>query len=97
MIRLNVKEAGMESVIIFVMRHRSDWKVVIGDQRIGAYKTAEAACWSAMSLALQLRQEGSIVELRMHDEKGIQRIWPPEQVTETKAKRPVIRGRSVAA
>ena len=72
----------MESIIIFVLRQRSDWKVVIGEQRIGAFKTAEAACWSAMALALQLRQGGSVVELRMHDENGIQQIWPPEQLAE---------------
>ena len=77
----------MNPIIIFVLRQRSEWKVAIGEQRIGAYRTAEAACWSAMSLALQLRQEGSAVELRMHDENGIQRIWPPEQVTEGKVKR----------
>lgn len=85
----------MEPIIIFVLRQRSDWKVVIGEQRIGAYKTAEAACWSAMSLALQLRQDGSSVELRMHDENGIHRVWPPEQIVETKTRR--LRSRSAAA
>jgi hypothetical protein len=85
----------MEPIIIFVLRQRSDWKVVIGEQRIGAHKTAEAACWSAMALALQLRQDGSVIELRMHDENGIQRVWPPEQVVETKIRR--LRSRSVAA
>jgi len=77
----------LDAIIIFVLRQRSEWKVVIGEQRIGAFKTAEAACWSAMALALQLHQEGSSVELRLHDENGIQRIWPPEQATETKIKR----------
>jgi hypothetical protein len=87
----------MEPIIIFVLRQRSDWKVVIGEQRIGAFKTAEAACWSAMALALQLRQGGSVVELRMHDENGIQQIWPPEQLAEKKSERSSFRRRAAAA
>ena len=78
----------IRSLSLFCARDLSG-KVVIGEQRIGGYKTADAACWSAMALALQLRQEGSTDELRMHDENGIQRIWPPEQVTEVEVKRKV--------
>jgi hypothetical protein len=40
-----------------------------------------------MAMALQLRQQGSAVELWVHDESGIQRIWPREQATEVKAER----------
>jgi hypothetical protein len=94
---MTLEAREMEPIIIFVLRQRTDWKVVIGDQRIGAHRTAEAACWSAMSLALQLKQDGSVVELRMHDENGIQQIWPPEQVAETKAKTVPLRRRSAAA
>jgi len=71
-----------EQVVIFVLRHKGGWKMVVGDQRIGAYDTAEAACWAAMSLAMHLREEGAAVELKVHDDNGIRRLWPPEFAAE---------------
>jgi hypothetical protein len=81
----------MERAVIFVLRHKRGWRIVIGEQRIGAYDSAEAACWAAMSLAMHLRGEGASVELRLHDDTGIRRLWPPELATEPQSKRPSLR------
>lgn len=77
----------MDQAVIFVLRHRTGWKMVVGEQRVGAYDTPEAACWAAMSLAMHLRQEGAVVELRLHDENGISRLWPPEFAAEMAPRR----------
>ena len=49
----------MEPAVIFVLRQTKGWRIVIGEQRIGSYANAEAACWAAMSLAMHLREEGA--------------------------------------
>src|SRR5688572_18670273 len=82
-----IKGGVMAEAVIFVLHHRTGWKMVVGEQRIGAYETAEAACWAAMSLAVHLREEGAAVELRLHDEGGIRRLWPPEFAVETTLQR----------
>jgi hypothetical protein len=81
----------MGQAVIFVLRQKNGWRIVLGEQRIGAYGTAEAACWAAMSLAMHLRGEGTPVELRLHDDGGIRRLWPPEFADEAVSRRPVPR------
>jgi hypothetical protein len=36
-----------------------------------------------MSLGMHLRDEGAAVELRLHDDKGVRRLWPPEFANES--------------
>ena len=72
----------MEQTVIYVLRNKTGWRIVVGEQRIGFYQTAEMACWAAMSLGMHLREEGAAVELRLHDDKGVRRLWPPEFANE---------------
>lgn len=67
----------MEDAVLYVVRDTKGWRVVVGEQRLGTYKTANEACWAAMALAVHLRNERVWVELRMHDEGGVRQIWPP--------------------
>jgi hypothetical protein len=71
--------------------------MVVGEQRIGSYQTAEMACWAAMSLAMHLRTEGANVELRLHDDKGVRKLWPPEFATEVVQRHVPARKRRLAA
>jgi hypothetical protein len=77
----------MEPAVIFVLRQTRGWRIVIGEQRIGSYANAEAACWAAMSLAMHLREEGAAVELRLHDDSGVRKLWPPEFAAEVAPRR----------
>ena len=82
--------------IIYILRNRTGWQMVVGEQRIGSYQTAEMACWAAMSLAMHLRTEGANVELRLHDDKGVRRLWPPEFAPEVVQRHVLARKRRLA-